>query len=264
VVTGRLLRSELTKVLTTRLWWGLLVGVVLYTGLQAAATAGFAGVDPGAGQAASPGLADDETIRSIYASATYTGAYIFAMVLGVTGMTGEYRYQTITPTFLATPRRARVVVAKAGAHLVVGVGYGVVAFLGAVLAGGIVILIRGADLGLATPGLWRAVLLAVLAVGLWTLLGLGIGTLIRNQVAAILVAIAVAFIIEPLAGLALSAADLDAVAKFLPSLASAAMTSPTSGFVDLLPWWGGGLVMLAYAALFAGIGVALTVRRDIT
>ena len=139
-----------------------------------------------------------------------------------------------------------------------------VAFVVALVLGAVVIAIRGADLGLGTDGLWRAVLLAILAVGLWTLFGLGIGTLIRNQVAAILVAVAMAFIIEPLVGLALSAADLDAVAKFLPSSASSAMTSPASGFVDLLPWWAGALVMVGYAAAFAGLGVLLTTRRDIT
>ncbi len=262
-MTG-LLRSELTKILTTRLWWGLLIGVVIYTGLSAGLTAGFAGVDPGAGQEPSPGLDSSSTIRSVYAGAAFGGAYIFALVLGVTGMTGEYRYQTITPTFLATPRRALVVIGKAGASLVVGVGYGVVAFLVALVLGAAVIALRGFDIGLTTPGLWRAVPLAILAVGLWTLFGLGIGTLIRNQVAAILVAVAMAFIIEPLVGLALSAADLDAVAKFLPSNASSAMTSPVSGFVDLLPWWAGALVMVGYAAAFAGLGVLLTTRRDIT
>lgn len=241
-----LLRSELTKILTTRLWWGLLVGVVIYTGLSAGLTAAFAGVDPGAGQSATPGLDNDSTIRSVYATAAFSGSYLFALVLGVTGMTGEYRYQTITPTFLATPRRHRVVLGKAGASLAVGVGYGVVAFVVALVLGGVVIALRGYDLGLGTPGLWRAVPLAMLAVGLWTLFGLGIGTLIRNQIAAILVAVGTAFIIEPLVGLALDAADLDDVAKFLPSNASSAMTSPVSSFLDLLPWWAGALTMVGY------------------
>ena len=262
-MTG-LLRSELTKILTTRLWWGLLIGVVIYTGLQAGATAALAGLDPGAGQPASPGLDNPATIRSVYAMSAFTGSYVFALVLGVTGMTGEYRYQTITPTFLATPRRARVVLGKAGANLVMGVGYGVVAAVAAVIVGALVIAIRGDALGLGTPGLLRAVLLAILAVALWTLLGLGIGTLIRNQVAAILVAVATAFIVEPLVGLALAAADLDEIAKFLPSSASSAMTSPASSLVDLLPWWGGAMVLVGYAVLFAGVGLLLTTRRDIT
>ena len=259
-----LVRSELTKILSTRLWWGLLIGVVLYTVIQSAASAAFAGLDPGAGQPTTPGLESPETLRGIYAAAAFSGAYIFALVIGVTGMTGEYRYETATPTFLATPRRVRVVVSKAIAHLVVGIGYCVVAVLSAFLAGGLVVLIRGNDLGLGSPGLWRAVALAVLAVGLWTLVGIGIGTLIRNQVAALLVAVAVTFLVEPLVSVGLYAADLEEVGKFLPSTASSAVTSPPAVFGELLPWWAGALVLGGYAVLFAAMGVWLSVRRDVT
>jgi ABC-2 type transport system permease protein len=259
-----LVRSELTKILSTRLWWGLLIGVVLYTGIQAAASAAFAGVDPGAGQPTTPGLDSAETLRGVYATAAVSGAYIFALVIGVTGMTGEHRYETATPTFLATPKRVRVVVAKAIAHLAVGIGYGVVAVLTAFLAGGLVVLVRGHDLGLDSAGLWRAVALAILAVALWTLVGIGIGTLIRNQVAALLVAVAVTFLVEPLVSLGLYAADLDSVGKFLPSTASSAVTSPPTVYGELLPWWAGALVLGGYAVLFAALGVWLSVRRDVT
>lgn len=259
-----LVRSELTKILSTRLWWGLLVGVVLYTGIQAGASAVFAGVDAGPGQPELPGLDSDETLRGVYAAAAFSGAYVFALVIGVTGMTGEYRYETATPTFLATPRRVRVVVAKALAHLVVGVGYGVVAVLCALLAGGLVVLVRGHSLGLDSLDLWRATGLAVLAVALWTMVGLGIGTLIRNQVAALLVAVAVTFLVEPLMSVGLYAADLDEVGKFLPSTASSAVTSPPAMYGELLPWWAGALVLGGYAVAFAAVGVWLSVRRDVS
>jgi ABC-2 type transport system permease protein len=259
-----LVRSETTKILTTRLWWGLLIGVAAYAGIQAAATAAFAGVESGAGQPGIPGLESAETIRSIYAGAAFTGAYVFALVLGITGMTGEYRYQTVTPTFLATPRRARVVAGKAVAHLGVGMAYGLVATLVAFVAGGLVIVVRGGSLGLDTPGLWRAVALGIVAVGLWTLVGIGIGTLIRNQVAAVLVGVAVTFLVEPLLTIGLYALDLDAVGRFLPSSASSAMTSPPSMYGDLLSWWAGGLVLSGYALVFALLGVLLSVRRDVT
>jgi ABC-2 type transport system permease protein len=261
----RLVRSELTKVLTTRLWWGLLIGVVVYAALQSGVTAAFAGVSPGGGaQAPTPGLDSAATIRSIYAAAAFTGAYIFALVIGVTGMTAEHRYETATPTFLATPRRERVVLGKAGAHLLVGLVYGFVALVTCLVVGGSVVLVRGHALSLGVPGLWRAVVLAVVAVALWTLIGLGIGTLIRNQVAAILVAVAFAFLVEPLVTIALDAAGLDSVGRFLPGSASSAMTSPASTTLHLLPWWGGALVLLAYAVAFAAVGVAFTVRRDVT
>jgi ABC-2 type transport system permease protein len=261
---GPLVRSELTKILSTRLWWALLVGAVVYTLLQSAATAAFAGVSGGVGQRSLPPLSDPEAIRSIYAGAAFTGAYIFALVLGVTGMTGEYRYQTATPTFLATPHRGRVVLAKSVSHVAVGLAYGVVAVLTALVVGGVVITIRGHGLGLGAEGLGRAVVLAVAAVAVWTMVGIGIGTMIRNQVAAIMVAVAFTFLVEPLVSLGLHAGHLDGVAKFLPSSASSAMTSPATAYGELLPWWGGALVLVGYAAVFAGIGILLTVRRDVT
>ena len=263
-MTTALVRSELRKITSTRLWWGLLIGAVVYTVIQAAASAALAGSDPGAGQPATAALDTAEAIRTVYASSPFQGSYIFAMILGITGMTGEYRYQTITPTFLATPRRARVVLGKMAAHLVVGIGYGLVCVLFALLVGGVVIVARGYPIGYGADRLWSSILLAVLAVGLWTMLGIGIGTLIRNQVAAVLVAVFVTFLVEPLATFILAANGLDAIVKWLPTNASTALTSPGDTFVTYLSWWAGGLVLLGYAAALAGLGLRLSVRRDIT
>ena len=259
-----LVRSELLKIRSTRLWWGLLIGAVVYTVIQAAASAALAGRPPGNGQPVSASLDTAEAIRSVYASAAFSGAYIFAMILGITGMTGEYRYQTITPTFLATPRRARVVLAKMVAHLAVGIGYGVVCVVAALVVGGAIVVARGYDLGLGADRLWPSIGLGVVAVGLWTLLGIGIGTLIRNQVAAVLVAVFVTFLVEPLATFILASNDLDALVKWLPTNASTALTSPGSTLLTYLVWWAGGLVLLGYAAVLAGLGIMLSARRDIT
>jgi ABC-2 type transport system permease protein len=262
-MTG-LVRSELHKIRSTRLWWGLLIGALLYTLVQAAASAAFAGVDPGAGQPTSPGLETPEAIRAVYAGAAFSGSYIFAMILGITGMTGEYRYQTITPTFLASPRRPRVVLAKMLAHVGMGIVYGVAALVVAFAAGAVVISIRGHDLGVDADRLVPTMLLAVLAVAIWTLLGIGIGTLIRSQIAAIMVGVFITFLLEPLLSLGLNALDLDGVAKWLPTNASAALTSPGETFIQYLDWWAGGLVLLGYAAIFAVLGVLLSTRRDVT
>jgi ABC-type transport system involved in multi-copper enzyme maturation permease subunit len=263
-MTGALVRSELRKITSTRLWWALLIGAVLYALVQAGANAALAGTNPGAGQPATAPLDTAQAIRTVYASSAFQGSYIFAMILGITGMTGEYRYRTITPTFLATPRRARVVVAKMVAHLAIGICFGVSAVLAALLAGGVIIVARGHDLGYGADQLWPSIGLAVVAVGLWTLLGIGIGTLIRNQIAAVLVAVFVTFLVEPLATFILSSNDLDAIVKWLPTNASTALTSPSSSLLDYLPWWAGGLVLLGYAAVLAGLGVVLSTRRDIS
>ena len=261
---GDLVRSELRKITSTRLWWGLLIGAVLFTAIQSGVTAAVAGVDTGGGQPPSPPLDVPEAIRQVYVGAAFTGTYIFAMVLGITAMTGEYRYQTITPTFLVTPRRPRVVVAKMLANLGVGIGYAVAGLLTAFFVGGVVITVRDFPLGYDTERLWSGAVLVAVAVGLWALLGIGIGTLIRNQVAAIMVAVFVTFLVEPILTFALEAAGRDNLVKWLPGNASAALTSPGDTFLDYLDWWAGGLVLIGYAAVLAGLGLALSVRRDVT
>lgn len=259
-----LLRAELKKILSTRLWWGLLLGALLFSGVQSVANAVVAGMDLGAGAGTTPGLDTAEAVRSVYPMAMFSGTYIFALVLGITGMTGEYRYQTITSTFLVSPRRSRVVVAKILAHAAMGLLFGVVGMIVVLVAGGTTMAIRGYGLGLDADRLWVTIGLAVLAVAIWAVLGIGIGTLIRSQIAAIVVAILITFLIEPLLTFALAAADLDQVVKWLPSNASSALMAPGDQLLDYLDWWAGGLVLLGYGLVLAALGVLLSVRRDVS
>ena len=106
--------------------------------------------------------------------------------------------------------------------------------------------------------------LTVVAVAIWTLVGIGLGTLIRNQIAAILIAVFITFLIEPLLSFALNAADLGGVAKYMPTSASTWLLSPADVGVDYLVWWQGGIVLLGYSLLFAGVGMLLSVRRDVS
>jgi len=261
-----LVRAELLKILTTRMWWGLLIGAVLFAAFAAAVTAAVAGSAeagaPGQNPVTTVALDDPAMLRSVYSQGF--NAYVFAMILGIVGMTGEYRHQTITPTFLTTPRRSRVVLAKIVTYAGMGLFYGVLATVAAVIAGAAVIVFRGYDLGLTGNAVPQTLALCVLTVGVWAVFGLGLGTLIKNQIAAILVAVGSIFVLETLLSLGLNYLELGEVAQFLPSNASSAITQPIDQGIDLLPWWGGALVLTVYGLVFAGLGAALTLRRDIT
>lgn len=263
-----LLLAEFKKISSTRLWWGLLVGAVVFSAIQSLANALVAGMEAaGPGAPAMPGLESAEAIRSVYPMAMFTGTYMFALVLGITGMTGEYRHQTITSTFLVSPRRARVVVAKMLAHMAMGVLFALVGLLTVFVVGGTTMSIRGYGLGLDADRLWVTNGLAVLAVAIWTVLGLGIGTLIRSQVAAIVTALLFTFLVEPLLTFALvsiEAVELDWLVRWLPSNASSALMAPGDVMLDYLVWWAGGLALLAYGLVLAGLGVLLSVRRDVS
>jgi len=179
----------------------------------------------------------------------------------------EYRHKTITSTFLSTPKRVRVMVAKVTSLLGIGVFYGLVFLLGSVGVGGATIAIKGFSPFPEAGPIARALALSLLVLGLWSLLGLGAGILIPNQVAAILIAVGAAWIVEPLAGILLSLVSWGKdVVPYMPSQATSAMVGQinTSSSTHLLSWWAGALVLVAYAAVLAGIGSILTVRRDVT
>jgi hypothetical protein len=83
-------------------------------------------------------------------------------------------------------------------------------------------------------------------------------------VAAIVIAILITFLSEPLLTFALAAVEMDWLVKWLPSNASSALMAPGDTLLDYLDWWAGGLVLLAYGLVLAALGVLLSVRRDVS
>jgi hypothetical protein len=260
--------SEFRKFFTTRLWWGMAIG----TFVAAAAFAGLFGAlasrtglgDPA--QGGLPPMSDHQIAVNVYSSGVSVG-YLLTLAIGVLTIGSEYRHKTMTSTFLATPRRVTVMWAKVISLLGIGGLYGVVFIIGSVAVGATVLSVRGMPAFAGAGSIVRTLVLILLVLGLWELIGLGAGILIPNQVAALLIAIGVAWIVEPIAGALLSTQSWGAgVAQFLPSRATTAVLQSYNGGgeAEQLSWWAGALVLAAYAALMAGIGSALTVRRDIS
>ena len=109
----RLVRAEFTKLATTRLIYGLTAVMAAFAVLTV--VAGIAG----AGQEGNPSLSADSLSTIVAAPVTLlSGA---ALLLGILGMAGEFRHQTVTQTFLVTPDRGRVVAAKLVAYPLAGI-----------------------------------------------------------------------------------------------------------------------------------------------
>ena len=108
-----------------------------------------------------------------------------ALPLGILGMAGEFRHQTVTQTFLVTPDRGRVAAAKLVAYPLAGIALAltIVAFTAAVAAGWLAA--KGITPSLLDARLGRVLLGAMLAAGLCGLVGVGVGALVRNQAAAL-------------------------------------------------------------------------------
>ena len=204
--------------------------------------------------------------------AGYFGLEILAPIMGVLCITGEYRHKTITTTLVLVPTRSRVI----GAKVVVTALWSLAIALLSLVTVAVVALPWNASLGGTTAQVTDqlgAVVPGLLASAvLLGLFGLGFGTLVKNQVAAILLTIGGTLVLETLL-IALARALFHYDLNWLPNGAGAALAGDIArGFggggrgegLRLLAWWQGGLVMLAWGLVPLVAGYFTTFRRDVT
>lgn len=259
------LTSELRKLTTTRLWWVLLLAMIGYLAFVSAAVAAsivYAPDGPDGGA-----LRGTDAAQSTYSLINGIG-YVFPLIIGSLSMTGEFRHRTITQSLLVDPDRTRFLLAKLIAIVPVGLLAGLAGTAGVLLGGAPLLAISGDGAFLGDGDVLAGVLLGVLVIALWAVIGVAIGSVLSNQVAAIVVILAFTQLVEPILRIVLAQVDsLVGVASYLPggaadSLIGASFLS-SAGSVDLLPRWGAALVLLGYAAALAVLGRLTTLRRDI-
>jgi ABC-2 type transport system permease protein len=249
----RLIRAEFLKLRTTQVWFWLLLASIAITVL------GVVGEIAGT----TSDLELTLHVRDIFVTA-HT-AYISVFVLGVLAVTTEFRYQTITPTVLATPSRWAVVAAKMVAYAITGVAYAIVCL--------------AVEFAIAVPWLSARHIPVVYAhqlgavaavfgvVGLMALVGLGAGALMKNQIVAVSVGLIVLLILE---NLVLLIPGVRRVYPYLPGGAINSLTARRTGDrtagngVHLLSISGGAVVLLVWALVMAILGAGITMNRDIT
>jgi len=125
------------------------------------------------------------------------------MVLAAMTVTGEYRSGMIRTTFMATPNRTLVLVAKAVVVSVFTGAYTAVMVVGAVLAARMAAPPRvGAEsqLSLAAAGTWRVVGAIALFGALTAVLGIGVGVLLRHSAGVVAVLLMWPLVAEPILG----------------------------------------------------------------
>ena len=188
-------------------------------------------------------------------------AALFAAMIGVMAMTSEVRHGTIRATFVFTPERTRVVVAKVMASSLVGFVFGALGAGLALGAGVALIRARGFDVLVDSGDVGRLLFGTIVLSGLWAAFGVGLGALVRNQVLAIMTLVAWVFVVETL-----MVQYLPGAARYAPGVAGTAITGDTisGSSIDLLSAPVGAAVLAAYAAAFAVAGAGAVSRRDVT
>lgn len=190
-----------------------------------------------------------------------TFGMIFASLLGALSITNEIRHGLIRPTLLATPKRARVIAAKAAASLIGGAMFGLLAEAIAVAVGSTGLAGRGIPIAPSVGDFAQLLIGGAAAAALWATIGVSIGAVVRNQVGA-----AIGLVVWLLFAEMTLIGSVPSVGKLLPGASAAAlagaMLQQTATYL-LVPALG-GLLIAAYAAAAFGAGLIATARRDIT
>jgi len=238
-----LLHSEWIKLFSTRTTWVMLgialLGEALFAGLYV-------------------GLAPLDDIGDLDQVATGIGLLlVMTLVLGVLVITTEFRHGTASSTFLVAPRRWPVMLAKLGVGLLVGLLAGL-AYV-AVNAGLAVPLFSSREGDLPSFDDMASVYAGVVvSYAILCAFGIGVGAIVRNQVGAIIAAIAFFFVLSPLPELLPGSIGDYFPAQAVGSLHGNVEGDASLGQVD------GGLVLAAWAAGLLVIGTGLICRRDLS
>jgi ABC-2 type transport system permease protein len=297
---GRLIKAEFRKILTTKLWWALLIpAVLLAAGWAWGASALITDIINDA--------ADEDIIQefdipidqlswsAIALTRSMNIATIFPMVFGALALASEISRKTITTSFLTAPNRASVLGAKAVTYVLWGMIYGAVV-AGAASLGAII----GSDSKyLPEAGDWLLILMSgILACMLWTLLGMGVGALLGSPVGALVILLIYALIVGPFGELVLfGVTEGSHLVGFMPNGSANGLTGSTAtallfdqaqglaggtfippdakdefeqffraltGAPGAFALWISGLIFLVWTMIFFGFGIWRNARRDIT
>ncbi len=245
----RALSSELLKLRTTRTFYALIssaVALIVIIAVLGAALGKFK-------DTATPG-------RDLLSVAGL--APLFALVIGVMGVTTEFRHGTITPSLLVEPVRTRLITAKLYAELIAGLVLGL--FCYGVCAGLVagILSSRGITTGMSSSDWILAVIGGAVGAMLYAALGLGVGALLRNQAVALVGVLAWVFVIEPLLGI-IPGGFGNGIKKYgLSGVGhSLARTASHETQIGQFP---AGLLLLGYALLLVVAGTIVVRKRDVS
>jgi ABC-2 type transport system permease protein len=233
------LRAEWTKLRTVPGPAWLALAVIATTVALSAAAAATARC-PAAGCAADP------------AKISLTGIVLsqaVVAVLAVLAVSGEYSSGMIRVTLAAMPRRGTVLAAKAAVVTGVVLTAGVLAVLGSVLAGRLIL-----PVSLADGPVLRAAAGSVLYLALIGVLSLGTAAAVRDPAAAIGVVLGLLYLF-PIATVAVSDPHWHRLLEQVAPMSAGLAIQATTGLrgLPIGPWAGlGVLAAWAFAALLAG------------
>jgi hypothetical protein len=259
--TGRVTQLRVARSEWTKLWslrstrWSLLLAVVSMAGL---------GIVFGAVQMAhwsQMSAHDQATFNPIDTSlGGWHIAQLAVGVLGVLVISGEYTTGMIRSTFGAVPHRLPVLWAKAGVYSGVVFALMLPSSLIAFFVSQVILKQHHVQTTFGSPHVARAVIGCALFLTITGLLGLAIGSLVRNTAGGIAAFAGIMFVLPGITAI-LPNSWGDSIDPYLPLSAGTAILAIHPDSASLAPWTG-LLLFLGYAAAAIAIAAFLLVRRD--
>ena len=259
-----LLKSEYRKLVYTRAFYGY-IAVAIFLSVLSSVAAPFS-IDALKSQLSGASLLNSQLVDSIYGKAT--SGYLLAILMGIALMGNEYQNGQAISTFLATPKRIKVLYAK----IVIAAGAGVVLMLISTALGYV-----GAYIGLkhfshAKPDssvFLNVTIAAIVSGAVLAIMGVAVGALIRNVRIASTGSIIWLGVVEKLIVLLWATGG-----KYLPSGLIVGMLNVNVTLksaqkildISTANYFGPGIsiiLLLLYAAIFAAVGSWVSLRRDI-
>jgi ABC-2 type transport system permease protein len=256
-----LLKSEFRKLLYSRLTYGLLAAGIALASLSA-------GVTPfvlsRAGRLIGGlGLTQPAVIDTVYGKAA--SAYLFAIILGVLMMAGEFRQGTAVATFLAEPKRSRVFLAKAAVAAIAGALFQLIAAGFGMITASVALSFYPQAVAPNDTAILDTTLAAVVSGAVLAVVGVAVGALLRNQMLATLSVILWINLVEPIMLLVFPDTGkwwaTGAIAGMLNLHVKATRLGVST--TNYLEPWQAILLLLGYGAAFAVIALFTTMRRDV-
>ena len=243
----RLLRSELRKLTSTKMPLAFIAVLVVIAALNAFAV--ISGTDMDGSKAFISTEADQQSLMA-FAFNAFMGSGLF----GAIAVAREYGHHTVVPTFLASPRRHRAVLAQltavalGGAVLsLIGVGLTVIAIAVALPTTEYGFLVSGGNVA-------QVVAASAFAGAAGAVLGAGIGSIVRNVGGAVTLAVFTFMVAPPL---------VVQLANETASWMPANLANVLSGTVDDVSQPAAIAAMVAWAAVPAVVGLLTVQRRDV-
>lgn len=243
----RLIRSELRKLTSTKMPFVFLLVLVVIAALNAFAVVAGTDMDGSKGFIAT--AADQQSLMA-FAFNAFMGAGLF----GAIAIAREYGHHTVVPTFLASPRRHRAVLAQFTA--VAGVG-ALLSLIGAALTvTAVAVALPTTEYGFLVPvgDVVRIISASAFAGAAGAILGAGVGAVVRNVGGAVTGTVLLLMIVPPL--IVQLAGD---TASWMPGV----LANVVSGTATEVTVPAAAVAIALWGIIPAVIGLVAVHRRDV-